>query len=574
MPFANEETTAEVALLDTIATAEADVAEQIRLLTLRKDELQVELGGVRESLEALYESKSTLAGLRTEAEADAVEAEAEAAEVEAEAAEAGQEQDWPEPSGGDGVPLAADAAAPAATEQPDIVLRCQVFIKGLPVGAVDEPMVVSAVEAAFRAVPAYDAASGPACSRVQLYAGGSYAFLTLREPSLAATATLLPALPLAGCRIPMRRPHGCAHLGSAGAMEVPPADASTLVADADADADAPPATPPTPLATPAPSGCVECEPAERAAPPPPRASLETKLYWALRQARGPKPNNKEVQESLAFFKQAQKLLRRRRVVIDVCGGHGLVGALFVAFGHADEAVVLDKFEPASHRRLCDILAPFWAQRGRTAAGGERAAGADADADAGGDAGGERIRYVLGDFRDTLPGLLAGLRAPEEAMVVACHACSHLSDSAIDACIEARCDFAVMACCHKDHLTANQMALVAKTLKINVHEAVDVARLGGIVARGFDCRWRTIDAAITPENRILIGLARGGASRTGVLGGGLAVRAARAKRADGNLSQNYAKIHGCKKDPYAYAAPPADGGGGGGGGGATGAQEPV
>ena len=118
MPFANEETTAEVALLDTIATAEADVAEQIRLLTLRKDELQVELGGVRESLEALYESKSTLAGLRTEAEADAVEAEAEAAEVEAEAAEAGQEQDWPEPSGGDGVPLAADAAPKITMEDP------------------------------------------------------------------------------------------------------------------------------------------------------------------------------------------------------------------------------------------------------------------------------------------------------------------------------------------------------------------------------------------------------------------------------------------------------------------------
>ena len=138
------------------------------------------------------------------------------------------------------------------------------------------------------------------------------------------------------------------------------------------------------------------------------------------------------------------------------------------------------------------------------------------------------------------------------MVVACHACSHLSDSAIDACIEARCDFAVMPCCHKDHLTANQMALVAKTLKVNVHEAVDVARLGGIVARGFDCRWRTIDAAITPENRILIGLSRGG--------GGLAVRAARVKRADGNLSQRYAKIHGCKKDPY--AAPSADSAGGG------------
>eukprot|EP00325_Prymnesiales_sp_UTEX-LB-985_P024480 CAMPEP_0174738290 /NCGR_PEP_ID=MMETSP1094-20130205/69699_1 /TAXON_ID=156173 /ORGANISM="Chrysochromulina brevifilum, Strain UTEX LB 985" /LENGTH=88 /DNA_ID=CAMNT_0015941667 /DNA_START=6 /DNA_END=272 /DNA_ORIENTATION=- len=55
-------------------------------------------------------------------------------------------------------------------------------------------------------------------------------------------------------------------------------------------------------------------------------------------------------------------------------------------------------------------------------------------------------------------------------------------------------------------TQGQMAIVAKTLRCNEHEVIDVARLGGIVARGYDCRWRTIDAKISPENRLLIGLA--------------------------------------------------------------------
>jgi hypothetical protein len=32
------------------------------------------------------------------------------------------------------------------------------------------------------------------------------------------------------------------------------------------------------------------------------------------------------------------------------------------------------------------------------------------------------------------------------------------------------------------------------------------QLGAIVAKGYDCRWRMIDKAITPENRLLIGLA--------------------------------------------------------------------
>jgi hypothetical protein len=93
------------------------------------------------------------------------------------------------------------------------------------------------------------------------------------------------------------------------------------------------------------------------------------------------------------------------------------------------------------------------------------------------------------------------------LTMAGHACGQLTDFVIDACIEAQVDFAVMPCCHRDLRTANQMQIVAKSLGVSKSGLIDVARLGAIVARGFDCRWRTIDKTITPENRILVGLAR-------------------------------------------------------------------
>ena len=58
----------------------------------------------------------------------------------------------------------------------------------------------------------------------------------------------------------------------------------------------------------------------------------------------------------------------------------------------------------------------------------------------------------------------------------------------------------------DLQTNGQLALVAKSLHITEHQAIDVARMGAICAHGYDCRWRTIDAKVSPQNRLLIGLA--------------------------------------------------------------------
>ena len=106
---------------------------------------------------------------------------------------------------------------------------------------------------------------------MQLYAGGSYAFITLREHdgcALAATATLLRPLRVGGCQLRMLRPRECEHLGAVGAMAVPP---EALAA-------------PVTLGEAAAVVCAVCESDGPAAAP--HASLETKVYWAMRQAPG------------------------------------------------------------------------------------------------------------------------------------------------------------------------------------------------------------------------------------------------------------------------------------------------
>ena len=106
----------------------------------------------------------------------------------------------------------------------------------------------------------------------------------------------------------------------------------------------------------------------------------------------------------------------------------------------------------------------------------------------------------------------------------------------------------MPCCHRDLRTANQMQIVSKSLGVSKSGLIDVARMGAITARGFDCRWRTIDAAITPENRILVGLARPKAAAWQLRA------ASHAKQSDARLSHIYARIHGMARDPYATPAP--------------------
>ena len=152
--------------------------------------------------------------------------------------------------------------------------------------------------------------------------------------------------------------------------------------------------------------------------------LERVLFSRLRKQR-PRPPDKEVREAMAFFRKVRNLLGPRRLVVDVCGGHGMLGALFVCYGKARKCVVIDKLEPRSYQSM----RAAWAEKLQ------------------GDEGDEVpvVRFVAADFRDALPTLLdveAGDGRESEVAVVACHACSHLTDCVLSICIERRVDFAV------------------------------------------------------------------------------------------------------------------------------------
>ena len=378
------------------------------------------------------------------------------------------------------------AALPADDAQRVALLRRQVVVRGLPAGAFDEAGLADVLNAIYYALPAYGSSAEPACSAtdVKLYSGGSYAFVAMRDTALAATAPTLPEVRVDGSTLTITRVFGYEADAADTALPVPAGlDLHATVASARASRSGG-------------GGAAS------------HLSLEMRLYWALRHHKiNPRPCEKEVKESISFFKKSEKLLGRRKLVIDCCGSHGLLGALFVAFGRAEEAAVLDLHRPASFDQICAAWKPWLSGGAPCRTGGAAAAdAAAAETEAATEA--ERVRFVTGDFQESLPRLLDGGKLlPSEIAVVACHACSHLTDSIVAMCIARGVDFAVMPCCQRDLQSQGQMAIVAKTLGIKEGEAIDVARMGGILARGYDCRFRTIDASITPVNRLLVGLAR-------------------------------------------------------------------
>ncbi len=184
---------------------------------------------------------------------------------------------------------------------------------------------------------------------------------------------------------------------------------------------------------------------------------------------------REIVEAFEFFALARKHVRAP-VVADLCGGHGLVAALFVMFEPTvDRALVLDRRRPGSFDR---ILA---------------AAAATAPWTAG------RIDYVEAQLRN------ASKRIPPTAGLVAVHACGEKSDRVIDLAIATRMPVALMPCCHPVGTSAAPPALKQALGAL----AVDVDRTYRLEAAGFHVRWSSVSPEITRMNRVILARPRAG-----------------------------------------------------------------
>jgi len=178
---------------------------------------------------------------------------------------------------------------------------------------------------------------------------------------------------------------------------------------------------------------------------------------------------KELHEAWEVGRRTRRLRRGGRV-IDVGGGHGLLAHVMLLLDDSSpDAYVVDRAVPPSARALHAVLSAEWPRTRH------------------------RVTLVSSDIADfTLqPG----------DIIVSCHACGTLTDDILELAMAVGASVAVLPCCHDfERCQAGSLAgWMDRSL------AIDTMRAVRLEQHGYRVWTQTIPAAITPKNRLLIGV---------------------------------------------------------------------
>lgn len=179
---------------------------------------------------------------------------------------------------------------------------------------------------------------------------------------------------------------------------------------------------------------------------------------------------KELYESWEFARRVRRRLRGGRIV-DLASGHGLVAwVLLLLDDSSPTAVAVDVRIPESAYRLRAVLEATW----------PRLAG--------------RVRYVQGS--------LDSVDLSASDMVISAHACGNLTDRVIARAISVGAHVAVLPCCQAE-AKSDTGGLLGW---FDAATAIDVMRAQRLRDARYQIITQTIPVAITPKNRLLIGIA--------------------------------------------------------------------
>jgi SAM-dependent methyltransferase len=177
---------------------------------------------------------------------------------------------------------------------------------------------------------------------------------------------------------------------------------------------------------------------------------------------------KELYEAWEVARRARRRYRGGRV-IDVACGHGLVAHLMLILDDTSPiALAIDPEIPASAATIAAELVRVWPRLAH------------------------RVRFQR--------ARLAEIEITAGDVVVSVHACGTLTDDVLAAALHARARVAVLPCCH-------DVARSPLDGWLDGPLALDVARAQRLIAAGYDVLAQTIDPAITPKNRLLLGAPR-------------------------------------------------------------------
>ena len=165
----------------------------------------------------------------------------------------------------------------------------------------------------------------------------------------------------------------------------------------------------------------------------------------------------------------RRLFRGGRV-IDLAAGHGLLAhAMLLLDDSSPTALAVDAVRPPSSAKLHAAIVDAWPRLA------------------------DRVTFVAARIEDV------GIGADD--VVVSCHACGTLTDRILDRAAAAGARVAVLPCCH-DLAKGDDGGLGGW---IDRALAIDIMRAERLRQRGYRIWTQTIPAAITPKNRLLIGL---------------------------------------------------------------------
>ncbi len=177
---------------------------------------------------------------------------------------------------------------------------------------------------------------------------------------------------------------------------------------------------------------------------------------------------KELYEAWEVARRVRRYFRGGRVV-DLGAGHGLLaGIMLILDDSSPAAVLVDKALPPSSEKVHDALVEVWPRLGG------------------------RINFVASGVDD--------VEIQGGDIVVSSHACGALTDRVLERATEARARLAVLPCCH-DLATCDAGALDGW---LDSPVAIDVLRAMRLQQQGYRIWTQTIPAAITPQNRLLLG----------------------------------------------------------------------
>ena len=129
--------------------------------------------------------------------------------------------------------------------------------------------------------------------------------------------------------------------------------------------------------------------------------------------------------------------------------------------------------------------------------------------------GKNLRFRHECLRKALPAELdeilnGDIKKKFRVLVIACHACQHLSDETLKIACSYGVHAAVMPCCQKD-LFGGSFKAFSKQIKIGVGPLIDILTAGKVMSWTtgaqshvkYEVKLRTIDKQITPQNRLIL-----------------------------------------------------------------------